>query len=181
MHTPIGPDNTIFDVWRTPFREKLGMPPQNILAVGGMDGLSVILEWLPLAAIGAEKNPQILFRIEDLTCQEILFPTASVTQRFRLTQNPLALSNCLLRAPGLSDITRIEHDRPDAGFIQKIVANAVGPAPGSILMLHTILHVDDTPGHLDQLGEPGEYLPSIIRMHELNAIFSQEFVSTIAP
>ena len=50
-----------------------------------MNDVSVILKVLTFTAVVAEKEAQVLLRVEDFARYQILFPTTSVTQRLRLS------------------------------------------------------------------------------------------------
>jgi len=100
----IGPHNAILNVARSSFGEKLRVASPHKLAVVGMYGLSVILERRTLATVVAEKEAQVLARVEDFACYQIVFPTTGMTKGFGLPQNPLAPSKFFLRLLAIFDI-----------------------------------------------------------------------------
>src|SRR5687767_12735500 len=106
MDAAIRPHHAILNVARTSLGEKLHAALHHIFAVVRMHSFSVILEVRTLAVVIAEKEAQVLLRVEVFARYQILFPTTGVAQGFRLPQNLLALSNCFLRALPIVNVDR---------------------------------------------------------------------------
>src|SRR5687768_1172928 len=97
MDAAIRPHHAILNVARTSLGEKLHAALHHIFAVVRMHSFSVILEVRTLAVVIAEKEAQVLLRIEDFACYQILFPTTGVAKYLCFPQNSLTFSQRLLR------------------------------------------------------------------------------------
>ena len=127
-----------------------------------MHSFSVILEVRTLAVVIAEKEAQVLLRIEDFARYQILFPTTGVAQGFRLPQNLLALS--IASSACLRSVISRE-------IVSTLITTPFGSNSGNIRVQYVLLPPGDGKVTSNSVGSPVSKTDLICRLIAVTCVY----------